>query len=131
MNSNIQFQCKQCGKCCSAYGYVYLTTKDRILLASHFGLSVTRFTKDYCEKKHGEFHLKEPHKDCCFLKDNCCEVYPVRPAQCQTWPFWAENMQNGIFKKSAATYCPGVRLTDFTGDQNNRLNSNDAQSAIA
>ena len=36
--------------------------------------------------------------DCVFLKEDpergrkTCSIYPVRPLQCRTWPFWPENL---------------------------------------
>jgi len=42
-------------------------------------------------------------KDCIFLQNvtgqKQCSIYPVRPNQCRTWPFWPENL--------ATTRCMG------------------------
>ena len=90
-----------------SHGHVYVTTKDRLLLAEHFGLTETQFRKHYCGKRHGEYHLKDPEHDCCFLKDKSCSVYDFRPTQCRTWPFWPENMHNGKLKANFASHCQG------------------------
>ncbi len=35
--------------------------------------------------------IEKPGGDCIFWdKVAGCTVYPARPAQCQTWPFWPE-----------------------------------------
>ena len=93
-----RFECAQCGDCCRNYGYVYLSTRERVLLAEHFGITETEFRKEYCEKRHGEFHLKNPDTDCCFLKGNVCSIYELRPEQCRTWPYWPQNMRDDELK---------------------------------
>jgi len=37
--------------------------------------------------------LKEKHNhDCIFLESTGCRVYPARPAQCRTYPFWEQKI---------------------------------------
>jgi Fe-S-cluster containining protein len=35
-------------------------------------------------------------RDCIFLREadgqRKCAIYPVRPSQCRTWPFWPSNL---------------------------------------
>lgn len=113
MHNNVNFNCVQCGNCCMAHGHVYLTTKDRVVLSYYLGLSATKFTKQYCQKTHGDYHLMNPDADCCFLKDKRCSVYKARPEQCQTWPFWPENFENGQIKASMTSYCRGIQEKHF------------------
>lgn len=105
-----RFACQGQGCCCKArgpYGYVYLSLEDRRRLAAHLGLPTSSFTRRYCQRTDGEFHLKEPDKDCRFLKDCRCSVYAARPAQCRTWPFWPENMRAAAWREVRAT-CRGI-----------------------
>jgi Fe-S-cluster containining protein len=37
-----------------------------------------------------------------------CGIYPVRPLQCRTWPFWPENMRTKASWNRAAKGCPGM-----------------------
>lgn len=109
--NGIQFECQGSGKCCTSrgeYGFVYLTLEDRKRFARHFKLQTSAFTKKYCAKTDGHFHLKYPEKDCEFLKDKQCTVYSARPSQCRTWPFWPENMNAKTWKRDIAAFCPGV-----------------------
>jgi len=39
-------------------------------------------------------HLNIPKILTVFLKDKQCTVYPVRPAQCRTFPWWKENLSS-------------------------------------
>jgi Fe-S-cluster containining protein len=107
----IRFECQGTGRCCmsrGAYGFVYLTLADRRRMAKVLGLSTAAFTREYCDKTEGYFHLKNPDRDCRFLEGKRCGVYEGRPAQCRTWPFWPENMSAKAWAKDVATFCPGV-----------------------
>jgi Fe-S-cluster containining protein len=51
-------------------------------------------------------------KDCIFLRSvggaRQCAIYPVRPAQCRSWPFWPENLSSPEAWNRAALRCPGI-----------------------
>ena len=106
----VRFACQGSGKCCVSrgrIGFVYLTLEDRRRLADALGIPCRQFTREYCAKTDGLFHLKDTGPDCRFLADQRCTVYEGRPDQCRTWPFWPENM-NAKGWSEVATYCPGV-----------------------
>lgn len=112
-SEGIRFECQGSGKCCTShgeYGYVFLTLEDRKRFAKHFNLTTTEFTKKYCAKFNGVWHIKdEPNNpDCIFLNKKSCGVYEARPTQCRTWPFWPEVMSAKKWQKDVASYCPGV-----------------------
>jgi Fe-S-cluster containining protein len=107
----IKFECQGTGRCCVSrgdYGYVYLTLADRQRFAKHFNITTSRFTRDYCEKTEGWYHLKEFKSACRFLEGTKCTAYEARPTQCRTWPFWPENMNAKAWQKEVVAYCPGV-----------------------
>ncbi len=109
----IQFKCQGSGKCCSSrgeYGYVYMTLQDRRNMAKALDLNTTEFTKKYCTKTSGVYHLNENEDspDCLFLKNNKCSVYTGRPTQCRTWPFWPDNMNAKVWSNEIVSYCPGI-----------------------
>ena len=111
----LSFQCQGSGKCCVSrgeYGFVYLTLKDRRLMAKHLGLSVGEFKKRFCAQTDGVWHLIQPEgtEDCLFLKNKRCEVYEARPTQCRTWPFWPENMNPRAWKRDVVAFCPGASI---------------------
>ena len=37
-----------------------------------------------------------------------CRIYPVRPRQCRTWPFWPVNLSSPETWALAAGRCPGI-----------------------
>ncbi len=107
----IRFECQGTGKCCTSrgeYGFVYLTLQDRKRFALFFKLSLSDFTKAYCEKKDGHYHLKNLSDDCLFLKDAKCTTYEARPEQCRTWPFWPEVLNTKTWNAEVVGYCAGV-----------------------
>jgi uncharacterized protein len=56
--------------------------------------------------------LLQGRYDCIFLQqsDNrrVCSVYPVRPLQCRTWPFWEGLLATPDNWASASQTCPGI-----------------------
>lgn len=107
----LRFECQGDGKCCVSrgrYGYVYLSFNDRRRLARHLGITTTQFTCRFTEKEDGLYQLKYDGKDCPFFRKNRCSVYPARPWQCRTWPFWPENMNKAVWEREVASYCPGA-----------------------
>jgi Fe-S-cluster containining protein len=109
----IRFQCQGSGKCCVShgeYGFVFLTLGDRQRFARHLGVTTHFFTRKYCDRTNGNWHLKEDpaRLECMFLKNKACSVYEARPTQCRTWPFWPEVLNSKTWKKDVLSFCPGV-----------------------
>src|SRR5690625_4256769 len=98
----LSFKCTQCGNCCSGPpGYVWFTGDEEAQMAEYLGVDIKEFRKRYARNQMGRWTLDEVKKngkyDCIFLKRDGqgkakCSIYPVRPAQCRTWPFWPENL---------------------------------------
>ena len=109
----LKFECQGSGKCCLSrgeLGYVYMTLDDRRRMAKSLNMSTTAFTKKYCEKTEGVWHLINPKDqvECIFLENNRCGVYEGRPTQCRTWPFWPETMNPKSWRKDVLNFCPGA-----------------------
>jgi len=83
-------------------------------MAEHLKLTVGEFRSRYMRRVGLRWTLiEEPlNRDCIFLRDTggCrgCVIYPVRPRQCRTWPFWASNLTNAAAWNQAAQRCPGI-----------------------
>jgi len=112
-HEGVRFACQGSGQCCTShgeYGFVFLTLSDRQRMARYLGIKTSQFTRKYCEKYHGAFHLKEDriNPDCLFLKGKRCGIYEARPTQCRTWPFWPEVMNAKTWKKEIVSFCPGI-----------------------
>jgi Fe-S-cluster containining protein len=109
--NGLNFECQGCGRCCQSrgeYSYVYVSLPERQHLARHLRLSTLAFTKRYCVKTDGLFHLRDPEKGCLFSTGNRCSVYLARPVQCSTWPVWPENMNKKVWFGEVLKDCPGI-----------------------
>lgn len=66
-----------------------LTTQDIAAIAAFLDLSQEQFVNRWAKlaPNRGQLCLIEnEHGVCCFLKNNRCWIYPVRPRQCRDYP---------------------------------------------
>ncbi len=105
----LSFSCTRCGDCCTgAPGYVWVEPTEIDALAKHLGLSVDNFGERYLRKVGRRYSLIEkPGGDCVFF-DKGCSVYPARPTQCRTFPFWRSNLKSERAWDELADECPGI-----------------------
>src|SRR4051812_1614524 len=108
-DAGLTFTCTQCGNCCTGGpGDVWISEVEIKRLAEHLRLPRKTVLERYCRKIGNKISLKESRSpaglyDCVFLKEipvetkdktkvvqtrRICEIYPVRPLQCRTFPFW-------------------------------------------
>lgn len=112
--AGLRFNCTQCGNCCSGGpGYVWLTVDDIQRIAQFLKMEFDDFTKSYVRRVSGKYSLTEKRNyDCVFLKREngkaMCGIYPVRPTQCKTWPFWNSLVRHPDDWADAAERCPGM-----------------------
>lgn len=118
-DNGLRFTCTQCGNCCTGPpGFVWFNDDERDAMAEYLNLPVDEFLKRYARQHHGKWtlgELKTNHGYDCILLDRTpdgramCSVYPVRPVQCRTWPFWPENLASAEHYVRAARTCPGMQ----------------------
>lgn len=110
----LRFQCTGCGKCCSGSpGYVWISEVEIEAAAKFLNISVEMFKRKYIRQRYNRFALTEikavnNEYDCVFLKDKKCTIYPVRPKQCQTFPWWKQNLNSEESWNLAAKDCEGI-----------------------
>jgi Fe-S-cluster containining protein len=111
----LKFECTQCGNCCTgAPGYVWLKLPELYRIAEFLGLRDRDFAQKYVRKVGERISLIEkPNGDCIFY-DKGCTIYPVRPTQCRTFPFWPEIVKSPATWSEAAAECPGMNQGDKT-----------------
>jgi Fe-S-cluster containining protein len=128
--AGLSFECTQCGNCCSGPpGYVWVTRKDIEAIARFVGLEDGKLDARYLRRVGLRHSLTErPGGDCIFLKradgKSMCSIYPVRPLQCRTWPFWTENLSSPDAWNRAHLTCPGMNRGqpyDFVSIEDIRL----------
>ncbi len=116
-NNGLHFECTQCGQCCGGMpGYVWVTEHEIIQIAQYLEMPVEKFVDKYLKQVGRRLSLREKTKkenyDCIFLERTAttvkCKIYPVRPKQCRTWPFWKMNIGTPDDWLEANKRCPGI-----------------------
>lgn len=106
----LAFSCTRCGACCTnAPGYVWVNYEEIQALAEFRGQTVDQFSSQFVRQVGDHFSLTErKNGDCIFWdREQGCTVYAARPAQCQTWPFWPENVETPKDWEGIKRVCPG------------------------
>ena len=109
--NGLHFACTNCGKCCRiADGIVHVSSRDAMRLARFLHITVEDFLQKYTHSEYRHRVINDfPNGDCIFFRDGQgCGVYPARPEQCRTWPFWHENLVSQETWNHAAAGCPGM-----------------------
>lgn len=113
----LPFQCTQCGNCCTgAPGAVWITEDDIKRIAEYTNQSVGEVRLFHTRLIGGRLSLTEfANGDCTYFdpQSRGCRIYPVRPTQCRTWPFWPGNVASPESWEETQTACPGARRGDF------------------
>lgn len=110
----LKFSCTQCGNCCSGDpGYVWATKEEIRRIAEFLGREDGWLDGKHLRRVGFRYSLTERRDgDCIFLKrDNgkaMCSIYPVRPLQCRTWPFWNGVLSSETAWNETARKCPGM-----------------------
>jgi len=107
----LRFACTECGGCCTGGpGYVWVTPEEIEAIATFLNLSVEQFSRQYVRRVGQRYSLTERKTsyDCIFLKEKRCTIYPHRPKQCRTFPWWDENLKTPESWKTAAKECEGI-----------------------
>jgi Fe-S-cluster containining protein len=108
-DAGICFQCRQCGQCCVGEpGTIYVTQDEIESLAGHFQLTIAEFTKRFLYPFKDSFSIGEDEAGRCLFFDNGCTVYPLRPGQCRSFPFWFSNLRSEDRWRRVEKACPGI-----------------------
>jgi Fe-S-cluster containining protein len=111
----LRFTCTQCGNCCTGPpGYVWVTKEEIGRIARFLDREDGWLPPDVLRRVGFRYSLTEKSNgDCVYLQSvngkRICSIYPVRPLQCRTWPFWDVNLKNpGAWAEAADNVCPGM-----------------------
>ena len=108
-DDGLRFECQRCGACCTgAPGTIYLAGDEIAPIARHLGISEKALRKDWCYPFRDSVSLREKDDGRCCFYEGGCRIYPVRPRQCRTWPFWFDVMRSEKRWRKAARQCPGM-----------------------
>lgn len=112
----LRFECRQCGNCCSgpAPGFIWVTNKEIEDISGSLDMPIDQLRQNYLRRVGQRVSIKENlvTRDCIFLTKiggrKGCMIYPVRPVQCRTWPFWLSNLASKEAWDSSALRCGGM-----------------------
>ncbi|KAJ0409080.1 hypothetical protein P43SY_002214 [Pythium insidiosum] len=117
-DSQFQFRCTQCGKCCTGKGgRVRVNGREREEISALLGVSTheltTRFlTRDEQSSADGHWLIRQTDDDsqCVFLRGKQCSIYQARPTQCRTFPWWPQNVISEYDWLLTARHCEGITI---------------------
>jgi Fe-S-cluster containining protein len=112
-HARLRFECTGCGACCTGGvdHYVETSAPERAAIRGFLKLSPGWFRRRYLMRVDaGTVGIRlNPDGRCPFLgKDNRCRIYPVRPRQCRTYPWWPELIGNKRGWTEEARRCEGM-----------------------
>ncbi len=108
-DSGLRFACQRCGQCCTGgAGVVRVSPRELARIAQFLTMPEGTLAARACRLVGGELALKEKANGDCIFHDGGCSIYPVRPAQCRTFPFWLKNLRNEEAWQDTARACPGI-----------------------
>jgi Fe-S-cluster containining protein len=108
-DQGIRFECQRCGACCTGSPGTVYVGKNEIIRISHFlGISDSQLIDTYLYPYRKSYSIREARDGECFFFDAGCKIYPVRPDQCRTFPFWFSNLRSREKWQHIRGECPGI-----------------------
>jgi len=112
--NEIRFHCSGCGKCC--FGdpdeqVIELMDNELENISAYLNKEIKPFTKQYISTDEfgaQSIRIGRDHRCTLLGENNRCTVYPVRPLQCQTYPYWPEIMDTEQHWQGEAARCEGI-----------------------
>lgn len=110
-HEGLRFECTRCGHCCTGEpGFVWVNDTEIRRIAEYRGEPLDEFTQLHTRPTFRGRSLREKaNGDCVFWdREKGCTIYPVRPIQCRTWPFWDSNLRTPEEWQQTHEKCPGI-----------------------
>lgn len=108
-DDGLRFECLRCGSCCTGEpGIVYVDDREISAIAEYIEVERDVFVERCLYLLKKSHAIRETDDGRCIFYESGCAVYPVRPLQCRTFPFWFQNMRSIDAWEDAALRCPGI-----------------------
>lgn len=109
LDSEFQFKCRKCGKCCKHQNTILFSPKDIFNIARKLQMTPEEVVNEYAETYIGSaskipiVHMVPHGKNevCPFLKDGLCSIHDCKPTVCALFPLGrvvlnAEALEKGL-----------------------------------
>ncbi|WP_319522200.1 YkgJ family cysteine cluster protein [uncultured Desulfosarcina sp.] len=108
-DSGIRFQCRRCGACCTgAPGVIRVSDEEAVAIADFLSLPVQQAIDTLLYPWENGYSVREDGDGRCLFYEEGCRIYPVRPRQCRTFPFWTAILRSEARWDSIRRHCPGI-----------------------
>ncbi len=107
----IRFECQpDCAACCQlGGGFVYVSETEIKRIAAYLKMDEAEFIENFIRQADEKTALVDGENEACImLENNTCLIYPERPEQCRTFPFWPENLKTKQRWELTCQICPGI-----------------------
>lgn len=103
------FECLRCGACCTGSpGVVHVDEGGIARIALFLGMERESLLRTCLAAYDKGCRIREDAEGSCVFYRNGCTIYPVRPVQCRTYPFWFKNLRSEEQWRQVAGECPGI-----------------------
>ncbi|HBN75834.1 MAG TPA: hypothetical protein DD473_08455 [Planctomycetaceae bacterium] len=113
----LKFECTQCGNCCTGGpGAVWVSEEEIQAIAEYLEKPIGEIRLMHTRPLRGQKSLTEfANGDCTFFDSRARKgtIYPVRPVQCRTWPFWRSHLTDEKTWNDLQQDCPGINKGDL------------------
>jgi Fe-S-cluster containining protein len=94
---------------------VWVTEDEIGVIADHRGETLAQVEGLYTRLVGRRRSLREKANGDCIFYDRAagCTIYPARPRQCRTWPFWESNVVTSDAWSKTCEICPGSGQGDL------------------
>ena len=115
-----------CGTCCRGLsGNIWVNEQEIEAISSYLGINSIDFISRCTRKVDNRTSIRERHAGdefrCIFLETGSqtrCSIYPVRPRQCRSFPFWEHFGSGG---QPPPDECPGIVRLEIGGVGSDQL----------
>lgn len=108
-DAGIRFECQRCGACCTGDpGVVRINNQEIQSVADFLEMLPSELIRLHLRPIDGGFSIVEEADGRCRFFDQGCLIYPVRPFQCRTFPFWFNLMRSSRQWQQVLKECPGI-----------------------
>ena len=107
----LHFECQpDCFKCCMKPGIIYFDREDIRNAAKYLGISPSELKETFLARDDGKWVMEvgADGAPCSFLTNTGCSIHNGKPKQCQSYPFWHENVDSKSMWKLVGGFCSGI-----------------------